>query len=372
MRESRRYNRYPTPRVVDPLILSNREFDVMNMDAPKNVRLTVVMPVHNDMPYLPQAIQSILDQSYREFVFLIGDDESTDGSSECIRGFAARDSRIQLLQKNAKRLGPVGSSNWVAQHAQTPLVARMDADDVCGRERLAAQISVMDHNADAVLVGTLYSTIDSRGSVVLKPDLSILTNGFRYPVAHGSIMYRKAVFDEVGGYRNGTDYYEDTDLYLRMARQGSLLVVTDSLFSYRHGLTSARLNDDPQIVENALERNFCGQTAASGTGTGANGRVTPRVMISMGLLRLWSGQNPGILLRMVKRMRITPIHLSMLALLWAVTSTLCPWGMRRFLILRRDVRNWLLAGRIRPGHVYRWYIGRPAMDLGPLRPADTV
>ena len=90
------------------------------------------MPVRNALPFLDAAISSILEQSFADFELIIGDDGSTDGSSDRLRAWSARDPRIRLLHRSESG-GPVGSSNWVANAARTPIVARMDADDIAHR-----------------------------------------------------------------------------------------------------------------------------------------------------------------------------------------------------------------------------------------------
>src|SRR5258708_11231113 len=92
-------------------------------------RVSVVMPVHNVLPYLDAAVASILRQTFEDFEFVILDDASTDGSTGRLRQWASRDARIRLLE--AKRnLGPARSSDRVARAASAPIVARMDADDI--------------------------------------------------------------------------------------------------------------------------------------------------------------------------------------------------------------------------------------------------
>ena len=79
------------------------------------------MPVKNAMPFLDAAITSIVEQSFADFELVIGDDGSSDGSTERLREWARRDKRIRLLERTTS-CGPVGSSNWVANAALPPIV----------------------------------------------------------------------------------------------------------------------------------------------------------------------------------------------------------------------------------------------------------
>ena len=78
------------------------------------------MPVHNGLPHLDEAIESILVQTFDDFEFVIVDDASTDGSRERLRDWARRDGRIRLIELDDK-LGPAMSSDRAASEAKTPI-----------------------------------------------------------------------------------------------------------------------------------------------------------------------------------------------------------------------------------------------------------
>ena len=112
---------------------------MVSVDTPQ---ISVVMPVHNARPYLDDAVQSIVGQTFRDFEFVILDDASTDGSTERLREWAVRDARIRLIEVR-QNLGPALSSERVARAARAPIVARMDADDISYPERLAEQFEIL-------------------------------------------------------------------------------------------------------------------------------------------------------------------------------------------------------------------------------------
>ena len=109
------------------------------------------MPVHNAIPYLDEAITSILSQSFGDFEFVVLDDGSTDGSLDRLRYWAERDRRIRLI-RGRTRSGPVESSNRVVRESRAALVARMDADDRAHPDRLKLQIEAFAEHPDAVLM----------------------------------------------------------------------------------------------------------------------------------------------------------------------------------------------------------------------------
>src|SRR5437773_5489572 len=111
----------------------------MNLTA--NPLISVVMPVHNALPFLDESIRSILEQTLSDFEFVILDDASSDGSVELIREWSHRDTRIRL-HESKKRLGLSASSNAVGSKAGATIVARRDADDVAHPARLTRQWNI--------------------------------------------------------------------------------------------------------------------------------------------------------------------------------------------------------------------------------------
>ena len=227
-----------------------------------NDAVSVVMPVRNAMPFLDAAIESILAQTHENFELIIGDDGSTDGSGECLERWARRDPRIRLLRHDGPGLGLAGSSNWVTRHARHPLIARMDADDVAMPGRLRAQVQTFREHPDTAVVGSLCDYIDANGRRMAGRDRS----GFRnkrcvFPCAHGSLMFRREIFERVGGYRPQCDYWEDVDLFLRIEREGPVLTLSEVLYRYRISPTSSRHVSDEARVARALE--LCVQCVAA-------------------------------------------------------------------------------------------------------------
>jgi hypothetical protein len=323
---------------------------------------SVVMPGHNAMPYQDAAIRAILEQTFGDFEFVIGDDCSTDGSAECAREFALRDRRIRVIRSET-RLGPVGSSNWVADASRAPLVARMDADDLCHPHRLEVQMRVLAQHPKAVLVGTLCSLIDRHDRTLREPDRSLLIGRKLPPIAHSSILYRKWAFDTIGGYSRQSDYFEDVDLYRRLAPLGDLLVISDGLLHYRHAGTSARLTDEAAAVRRSLD------TMPSMLRTGApkppdSGKLDPEVFLTLASLRVWSNQPPMILRDMVRHMRMRPWRSSARVFVSAALCSLSPALARRAVRARLAWRNWRVRRTIPAGHLFRWVPNAEAVNLG--------
>jgi glycosyltransferase involved in cell wall biosynthesis len=197
------------------------------------------MPVRNGARFLDASIQSILDQTLRDFEFVILDDASTDASRSILEKWARRDDRIRIVH-SASNLGLPGSADRVVREARSSVCARMDADDVSLPDRLRRQWHVLQATPDAVLVGTLWEGIDVRGRVVRPRDRwRLVRDSVSSPFPHGSIMFRRAAFDAAGGYRAAFVYGEDWDLYCRLATRGQLMVVPEALYRHRFHSGSA-------------------------------------------------------------------------------------------------------------------------------------
>lgn len=328
--------------------------------------LSVVMPVHNALPYLDEAVRSILDQTHDDFEFVIGDDGSTDGSTERLSEWAARDPRIRLLARR-DNLGPAGSSNWVVGEAKGALIARMDADDIAHPDRLRRQLQLFADHPDAVLTGSPPVGIDRNSRVVREQTRWVIgLSGFNAPFAHGSIMYRRTAFERVGGYRLQCEYWEDIDLYLRMATVGRVLVLPDALYFYRFADTSTRLTSAKARVEAAVDLmlrcrdchergdDYDALLADPSLGRTPRTRSRPSVFLSSTVGRIWSGASPGILGRMLRHASFPTDRESAIVWIIALWGSVSARTLRYVLRKRLRRRNRRMASQFRDGIPYEW------------------
>jgi len=128
----------------------------------KNPEVTVLMSVYNGEKYLREAIDSILNQTFTDFEFLIVNDGSTDRTAEILRSYD--DPRIIIIN-NEKNIGLTKSLNIGLRMAKGEYIARMDADDVSMPERLQKQIELLNQKKNTGLVGTYYTIINEKGKV---------------------------------------------------------------------------------------------------------------------------------------------------------------------------------------------------------------
>jgi glycosyltransferase involved in cell wall biosynthesis len=323
--------------------------------------LAVVMPVRNALPFLDAAVESILSQTFSDFEFVILD-ASEDGSREALRGWAAKDSRIRLIEAQ----GPTGfarSSNEAVAAARAPLVARMDADDVAHPERLAHQIALMQAAPEAVLCGTLWDAIDADGRRIRAADRSRLLRRSPFPpFCHPTILFRKAAFDRIGGYREAANFWEDVDLYLRFAREGRVLVVPETLLSVRYSDASTRLRESRDRFEEAMDLMYrCAGEAAAGrdytpvlTQKRPSTKIALPAFVTTGSPCVWTGERPGVFTRMVRRGRLGFDAASLFHLTWAAWADLSPKSLRAFLRLYLAWRNRRAGAALAGGGAVEW------------------
>lgn len=357
-------------RGVDP---SNKVPRSQEMTPQRNRPLSVVMPVHNARPFLDEAVKSILDQSFGDFEFIIFDDGSTDGSAELLKSWAGRDERIRLVVSE-RNLGPVGSSNRVVELARTDLVARMDADDISQPDRLKLQFELLRRRPDIGLAGTLFDVIDEKGHKVRSPSKWRLAHpAWSAPFPHGSIMFRRSVFDRIAGYREPCVYWEDHDLYWRASEVTALATVPIALYSHRHSQGSTRIVSNPERVEQAVDLVFrCMERLERGQGyedllAGApGGHVDPRVFVSLGSIALWGGRRPKVLRRLLARSRLRFDLTSASVLAWATWATVHPPSLRSALRFLSGLKNALNGAEGQDAVL--WRLPRPLQTISQSRP----
>jgi len=219
-----------------------------------NPMISVVMPVYNGEKFLKEAIESILNQTYKDFEFLIVYDESTDGTLSIIQEFQEQDARVVLI--NGDKEGISGALNKGIKEAKGKYVARMDADDISLPIRFEKQISHMQ-NLGLDICGGHSLLIDSDGKINgigIMPrshDLCGLAMMFRVPFPHPGVMIRKGFLTDYSLEYGQSTYQaaEDFDMWVRMFSAGAKFGnVDDIVVQYRV------LSDSLSIVNTAESR----------------------------------------------------------------------------------------------------------------------
>ncbi len=201
-------------------------------------KVSVIMPVYNAEHFLPEAIESILKQTFTAWEFIIVDDGSTDDGWKIIQEYARAEPRIVAL-RNEPNLRISRTLNRGLQAARGQYIARMDADDVSALDRLEKQAAYMDQHPEVGVCGGKMQMINAAGAVIgQRPyyltDPEIRRRIFRHsPFAHPTIIMRRAVLEKCGYYDPASDYAEDYELYFRMGRIAAFGNLPDVTLRYR-------------------------------------------------------------------------------------------------------------------------------------------
>ena len=200
--------------------------------------VSVVMPAHNAQKYISGAIESILNQTFKKFELIIVNDCSKDKTLEIIKYFSKKDPRIKIVN-NDKRLDIAGSLNKGISKASSNIIVRMDADDISLPNRLELQYKLIESSKNIAAVGANIMLMDSEGKEIgsrryphSSKDLKSCL--FRYSsFAHPVVVFRKDIFDQVGGYDPKFSPTEDLDLWFRLGRKYKFGSIPETLLKYR-------------------------------------------------------------------------------------------------------------------------------------------
>ena len=215
--------------------------------------VTIIMPVYNAELYLRDAIESVLAQSYKKFIFMIINDGSTDQTEKIILEY--EDEKIQYIS-NEENLGIVKTLNKGIALSHTKYIARMDADDICDPKRLEQQINVMEQDSQIALLGTWAELIDEQGKHVGKltpytDDKSIRTALlFSNIFVHSSVMIRRHIL-EMNDWRYDEQHkaVEDYGLWIKISNKYKVQILPEMLLKYRLNTNGIMSNENKNIVE---------------------------------------------------------------------------------------------------------------------------
>ena len=200
--------------------------------------VTVLMPVYNASEFLREAIDSILDQTYEEFEFLIINDGSTDSSVNIIESY--EDERIRLVH-NTENWGLIKTLNKGIEIASGKYIVRMDADDIAEKNRIETQVNFMENNDDVAVAGSNGIIFLSEKPLIKKPtDFPTRYSEirckllFESPIMHPAVIMRKKVLLE-NNYRYKDEYKdtEDYGLWMEIAKNHKIVNISKKLLRHR-------------------------------------------------------------------------------------------------------------------------------------------
>src|SRR6185436_14540438 len=196
-------------------------------------QVSVLMSVYNGEKYLKEAMESILNQSFSDFEFLIFNDCSTDTSREIILSF--NDPRIVFMD-NENNIGLTKSLNKGISLAKGKYIARMDADDVSHARRLSEQVNYMEKNSDVAVCGSWVQFLNESEIVELPTEkneikVRLFCNSC---LAHPSVMIRKSFLEKYAlTYNEQLKYAQDYELWVKCSHYGTIENIPKPLLFYR-------------------------------------------------------------------------------------------------------------------------------------------
>jgi glycosyltransferase involved in cell wall biosynthesis len=193
------------------------------------------MSVYNGLPFLPSAVNSILQQTLKDLTLLIVNDGSTDGTREFLERID--DSRVRIVNQPNQGLG--GALNVGLAMCETEFLARMDADDIALPNRIETQLRFLRQHSEVGTVGSQFAYLGENGRTGFSPQLpcdheTIYADllRVRHALCHATILCRTALLKQIGGYRiRGVG--QDWDMMLRIGELARLANVDRVLYLYR-------------------------------------------------------------------------------------------------------------------------------------------
>lgn len=289
--------------------------------------LSVLLPVRNEAHHLPAALASLFRQTLTGWELVIVDDGSTDGTAAILTEAARGDFRIRVLRRPAE--GVVAALNAGLSLCRAPLVARMDGDDICHPRRLEAQVAWMNEHPETAVLGCAVRHFPRpclQGGMrayegwqnALLSDEEIRRDLFvESPFAHPSVVFRRDVVLEAGGYRDA-GWAEDYDLWLRLAAAGARFArLPEVLLFWRdrpQRLTRTAPNCTAEAFRLCKVHHLCagylrGAKEVTLWGAGMEGKAWRLALAGAGIrVRRWIEVNPNKIGQSIHGAPVEPIN----------------------------------------------------------------
>lgn len=185
-------------------------------------KVSVIIPTYNRADFLPQAIASVLDQTFGDFELIVVDDGSTDGTRQVVECF--RDRRIRYVFQHNQ--GSSGAMNTGLEASTGQYIVRLDSDDTYEAEYVEAHLAFLEERPNIGLVGSGMQLVDEDGNILsvghpwmIHPSLDLDTWLYHCPLGP-AMMVRRVWLNRIGGFDPNLRLVEDWDLYLRSAYAG--------------------------------------------------------------------------------------------------------------------------------------------------------
>jgi glycosyltransferase involved in cell wall biosynthesis len=201
--------------------------------------VSVLLCVYNGEPYISAAIESVLQQTFTDFELVIINDGSRDRTRVILDEFVKKDPRVRVVhQENA---GLTRALNAGLALCRGRWIARQDDDDISLPCRLEKQVEYVRSNEGVGLLGTACDVIDVEGNVLSMQEVPFLSSHqslcrelqCRNPFVHTSVMFKRELVLNIGGYDEAYPAAEDYECWLRMSNVTQLAQLPEKLVQRR-------------------------------------------------------------------------------------------------------------------------------------------
>jgi glycosyltransferase involved in cell wall biosynthesis len=203
-------------------------------------KITIIMSTFNDEKYVNACLESLAVQTEADFRVLMADDASKDRTREILEAWCKRDPRFRLTVVHQRNRGLTATLNELLHLADSPYIARMDADDIAMPHRLARQAAYLDAHGDVDVVGSWAVDMDehgAEGALRCVPETHDAIAGMilkANPLIHPSVMFRREAILRIGGYDERFRVAQDYALWFRCLQHGLRFAnIPEPLIRYR-------------------------------------------------------------------------------------------------------------------------------------------
>lgn len=214
--------------------------------------ISVVMSVYNTEKYLQESIESMLNQTFKNFELIIINDHSTDNSLKIIKDYSKKDDRIILIN-NKKNSGSAFSRNEGIKIARGKYIAIMDSDDISLPDRLDYQHNFLEEHKNLFLVGGSWINITESGEEISTVKHSFGINKINKKLPYKSMIHQPTIMfrnEEIISYRDKFRYAQDRDLFLRFLSGGKTMEIVPKVF------IKYRINSGSVSIKKSFEQLF--------------------------------------------------------------------------------------------------------------------
>lgn len=224
----------------------------------KEKLVSIILPVYNGEDNIGSAIESVLNQSYKNWELIIVNDCSTDNTLEILLEFQKRDPRVHVIC-NERNLKLPKTLNVGFKHARGEYYTWTSDDNLYKKNAIETMVGVLEENSDISMVYSDYSNIDSSGTVLnyvnlQEPEALVVGN-----VIGACFLYTAKVAQLTNGYDADLFLAEDYDYWIQIYKNGKIKHICEDLYSYRlhvASLTATRKDEINFQTYKVLEKNF--------------------------------------------------------------------------------------------------------------------